>query len=275
MASSLYPTCCIMSSKSPIPSLLNPKTALQSREQPTHPTCNILWKRWRHVHGRAGLPPIPAKLVTRIAAGEFIDMAKLLPDKLGLSKCTSSDDQAKPNKARRRTVTNILEWMQCFATYMTVDSKKQPEWMPDILGYFILIIEANMEYGGEAWLGYDCRFRQIAASDQKRVWSQSDSTLWDLAFSGKAKANKCCYCFSLTHSSSQCEWAPDLQSTPPQPLFASILPSQFQPPYKPSFQMQTPLRICKTFNFDLRPGCTFRNCSYEHTCWHCTYNPLL
>ena len=44
----------------------------------------------------AGLPAIPAKLVTRIAAAEFIDMAELLPDKLGLSKCTPNNDQAKP-----------------------------------------------------------------------------------------------------------------------------------------------------------------------------------
>ena len=31
----------------------------------------------------AGLPPIPPRLVTRIEAGEFIDMAELLPDQLG------------------------------------------------------------------------------------------------------------------------------------------------------------------------------------------------
>ena len=30
----------------------------------------------------AGLPPIPEKLVSRIEAGEFIEMAELLPDRL-------------------------------------------------------------------------------------------------------------------------------------------------------------------------------------------------
>ena len=33
----------------------------------------------------AGLPPIPPRLVIRIEAGEFIDMAELLPDHLGLA----------------------------------------------------------------------------------------------------------------------------------------------------------------------------------------------
>ena len=198
----------------------------------------------RSLHMGAGLPPVPAKLVARIEAGEFVDMAELLPDKLGFSKTTLNDDQARPSKPRRRRVTNILEWTQCFAIYMAVVCKKQPERMPDLLGYMILIIEANMEYDGEAWLGYDLRFRQRAASDQKTVWSQSDSMLWDLAFSGKAKANRCCYCFSLTHSSPQCEWAPDSQPTPsPKPLFANISSPQHQPRYEP----QTPPRmICKT-----------------------------
>lgn len=31
----------------------------------------------------AGLPPVPQKPVKRIQAGEFIDMSKLLPDRLG------------------------------------------------------------------------------------------------------------------------------------------------------------------------------------------------
>ena len=222
----------------------------------------------------AGLPPVPARLVTRIEAGEFIDMAELSPDKLGLTKSTLNDDQAKSSKPRRRTVTSILEWTQCFATYMAVICRKQPERMPDMLGYLILIIEANMEYEGEAWLGYDRRFRQRAASDPSTVWSQSDTTLWDLAFSGKAKASRCCYCFSLTHPSTLCEWAPDLQPTPSlQPLLASTLLPQQQPAFEPPFQAQTPQRICKTFNFDSRPGCSFRNCSYLHTCWYCTYDP--
>lgn len=75
----------------------------------------------------AGLPSFPARLVSRIGAGEFIDMVELAPDKLGLSKSTLNDDQAKPSKQRCRTVTNILEWTQCFSTYMVVICRKQPE----------------------------------------------------------------------------------------------------------------------------------------------------
>ena len=45
--------------------------------------------------------------------------------------------------------------------------------MPDMLGYLIFIIEANMEYDGEAWFGYDRCFNQRAASDQKTVLCDS------------------------------------------------------------------------------------------------------
>ena len=75
----------------------------------------------------AGLPPVPARLVTRIEAGEFIDMSELSPDKLGLAKSALNDDQAKPSKPQRRTVTNILEWTQFFATYMAGICRKQPK----------------------------------------------------------------------------------------------------------------------------------------------------
>ena len=67
---------------------------------------------------RAGLPPIPIKPVTRIEAGEFVDMVELLPDKLGFLKNTLNNNQAKPSKSRYKTVTNMLEWTQCYATYM-------------------------------------------------------------------------------------------------------------------------------------------------------------
>ena len=50
--------------------------------QPIPPT--TLSAREGEAHMGAGLPPVPARLVTRIEAGEFIDMAELVPDKLGL-----------------------------------------------------------------------------------------------------------------------------------------------------------------------------------------------
>ena len=79
----------------------------------------------------AGLPPIPSKLVSKIEAGEFVDMAELLPDRLGVAR-NPSRDELKP---RRRVVTTILEWIQCFSRYMAVIAWKQPQHIPDLLAY--------------------------------------------------------------------------------------------------------------------------------------------
>jgi len=64
----------------------------------------------------AGLPPILAKLVSRIEAGQFIHMAELLPERLDPTR-TLFTDKPEPVKSnrRRKTVTSILEWIQCFA----------------------------------------------------------------------------------------------------------------------------------------------------------------
>ena len=67
-----------------------------------------------------GLPPVPKKLVTRIQAGEYIDMAELLPDRLGISAGPVAKDDKQSSKPKRRQVTNILEWIQCFGIYSAV-----------------------------------------------------------------------------------------------------------------------------------------------------------
>ena len=150
-----------------------------------------------------GLPPVPSKLVTRIEAGEFIDMGELLPDRVGISR---PDDTGKAS-TKRYNVSGILERIKCFNVYMAVISIKQPGRIPDLLAYETMIIEAHMEYSGDAWLGYHIWFRQCAATDTTKNCVIIDSTLWNLAFSGKARATHCKFCFSLSHVLSGCAWA--------------------------------------------------------------------
>ena len=49
--------------------------------------------------------------------------------------------------------------------------------IPEMLAYLTLIIEAHIEYAGNAWLGYDRRFRQRAAADPGMSWAMIDPTL--------------------------------------------------------------------------------------------------
>ena len=74
----------------------------------------------------AATPPVPPKLVERIKTGDFIDMAELLPDCMGTSKSSMVDESTK-QKVRRRPVSSIIEWVQCFNTYLSVMCRICPE----------------------------------------------------------------------------------------------------------------------------------------------------
>ena len=96
----------------------------------------------------AGLPPVPQKMVAKIQSNEFVDMSELLPDCLGCLKTGQiTEDQATSRPmARKRYVSTILEWIQCFGIYMAVLTQKHPERISDLLGYQHLIITASLEY---------------------------------------------------------------------------------------------------------------------------------
>ena len=113
-----------------------------------------------------------------------------------------------------------------------------------------------MEHAGDGWLSYDRRFRLRAAVDPGMSWATIDTTLWNLAFSGKAKATRCKHCFSLSHPSADCELASTSEST-----------SQLSNPFVG--------RICFDWNKDPRPGCSRVNCSFHHICTNCARDPSI
>ena len=90
---------------------------------------------------------------------------------------------------------------------MAVISQKKPGKIPDLLAYETLIIEGHMEYHRDAWLGYVRWFHQCTATHNTKSWVIIDPTHWNLAFSGKARATCCKFCFSLSHGSSDSAWA--------------------------------------------------------------------
>ena len=141
-------------------------------------------------------------------------MGDLLPSRLGL------DDAAKSTQ-KHCLITNIMEWLQSFAVYVSVIARKQPQHVPDLMGYQVLILEASSEYKNDCWMAYDRCFRQEATSQPQRSWSNIDTTLWLLAFSGQARANRCKFYFSLSHTSKDCELASVTRDNPPLP------PSQY------------------------------------------------
>ena len=185
-------------------------------------------------------------------------MADLLPERLG----TYVYDEEPKARTKKQSVTNILEWLQCFAVYVAVRGQKQPERIRDFMGYQALIIDAYLEYKSNCWMGYDRRFQQIAASDPGRSWASIDPTLWNLAFAGQAKTTRCTHCFSLSHRSDDCEFS---SRSKPQ--------SSDQPPSTGHGTRQK--LICFQWNENASASCPYPNCKFQHICYICAYDPAV
>ena len=65
-----------------------------------------------------GLAHLPAKFVKKIIALEFVEMADLLPEAWLVDE-TAMEAQLR---SQRGPVTDILQWIQCFATFVSTVS---------------------------------------------------------------------------------------------------------------------------------------------------------
>jgi len=173
-----------------------PFSSVLARTTPSADTLSVVFL--------AGLPPVPKMLAKRIQDREFVDMSELTVDCLSM---LTGDEATKPNHPKRRPVTSIVEWAQCFTRYTAIVSQAKPEKTVDLLGYQHLILEAHLEYIGEGWIVYDRRFRQIAATRSATSWAQRDGDLWHMVFSSNQRRPYCQHCFGSTHSSGDCNGA--------------------------------------------------------------------
>ena len=159
--------------------------------------------------------PIPQKIMRKIWNGEYIDMAELLPEKLhtGPQQEPHSADARKP---RRKRVTSILQWVECFNAFIGVMLAYHPSRASDLLGYSSLIVHAARKYKGDNWMQYDSNFRKRAAAFPTERWAEINPTLWQLAFANASPRSHCELCFSLDHLTEHCdefESASDTAST--------------------------------------------------------------
>ena len=129
-----------------------------------------------YIGGR--LPPIPQKLIRCIQDGHFINMAELLPD--NLEATNSTDDDHTTTKCKHQEVTQIMDWIQCFSTYIAVVSRAKPDRVVDLIAYLNLIINGQRRFQDFNWASYDRQFRQKAAATSALQWGTTEGTLWNL-----------------------------------------------------------------------------------------------
>jgi len=169
----------------------------------------------------------------------------------------------QPKSSRRRPVTNILVWLDCYASLVAVLCSVHPHKISHFLAYQKTIINAQQSFVGDAWVQYDTRFRRKAANTKSLNWGRKDVDLYNEIFTGRSRAvTRCSTCLSETHLASQCPESPK-QLEPYQTSASSrqqLTSSDARSPATP---------ICMLYNDIKGNRCTYDPCKFRHNCSGC------
>lgn len=205
--------------------------------------------------------PLPKKLVNKTIKLEFVDMHEMLPENWpDLLAGDQSKFYAAFGKKKPPPVTDILTWTECFASLVAVLSAAYPSKVPEFMAYMSMIIKCHKRFDGMGWLSYDRAFRRKAATLKNLNWAQTDSTLFSLAFTGRAKQmHSCDLCFSTNHPTSRCPDAFQLPTwgMPPPLSVANFNQQPLIPPNPHGNLYRKSANICGLFNSRKGPqSCT-------------------
>ena len=142
-----------------------------------------------------GRPPVPAKLVSQILTGKFIELSELIPENLAAptTESTSFIIEGRSivpttTSSRKKTeISDILTWVECFNSYTSVITAFHPERVRDLLAYMALIMRLAKQFPGRCWYTYDRAYRLEAAASNSKNWSQINADLYHYHTSVAAK----------------------------------------------------------------------------------------
>lgn len=210
-----------------------------------------------------GMAPVPRKLAEKIWKWEFVEMSEMVAENW-LQKSDEPGTGLVAVNRRKRLVTELIPWVQCFATYTSVMSRRFPESVPELLAYMTGIIWASREHG-PTWIEYDSAFRRQAASTGNRVWSRINPSLYAVNFTGKAQGiPRCSTCASIDHVVRDCPYSAktDLERT----LEAVLAACSTRPRASGEIATNPSQEICRRWN-EMR--CSYQSCRYRHACLGC------
>lgn len=111
---------------------------------------------------------------------------------------------------RRPPITDIAVWAECFAVMAGIISARFPDKAQHMFQYLRTIVRASRNFEGSAWVSYDAAFRRQAAGTASFDWGIIDPTLYNEAFTGRARIKaRCSHCLADTHHSRACPLAPE------------------------------------------------------------------
>ena len=208
------------------------------------------------------LRPVPARLVSQIQSGHYVEMRDLLGDNAAIGRqledirtTMGANVLQVSSRPRVRDVTSLESWLCCFLSFLAVGTADLVT--RERLAYAILIIRESLQHGGSGWLQYDRLFCQQAAMDHTLPWNVINPGLQattTLAQRSPAGGQFCSLCQDCDHSAEQCALA-QLQHQLVETASRG-----------PTTRLSTS-RICHSWN---EGACTHPGtCNFRHVCLNC------
>ena len=221
-----------------------------------------------------GIPALPKRMVEKMLAWEYVDLAELPPARANMAKEAMG---TTPNvllvqslesvRHHRKIIPDITTWVQCYSIYVSVMATRHGDFVPELMAYMRDIIRASKQFKWPAWIVYDINYRQHMAETAEKDWSKVDASIYSRCLTGWARPTTWCeWCVSLDHETNDCPFSN-------QPIRARDKP-RFQPyssnvPRSSMTHRSAQLPTCIKFN---RYGgdCKFgAGCKYRHVCSIC------
>ena len=124
-----------------------------------------------------GFSPVPAKVVSQIVSGKFVDLGDLL--QANISQAESEPQlffdgrmilTSNPKRSRKK-IDDIVTWMEAFSIFVMIPTSYFPHRWKDLSQYKLLILWTYQQFSGRVWLNYDRAFREHAAASRVTDWS--------------------------------------------------------------------------------------------------------
>ena len=118
------------------------------------------------------LPAIPQCLLEKLQRWEFADLAELYP--LGANEALNPEPDPQRHiilpglevsRPKKKQVTDIISWTQCFLVYIAIMHQKFPDKVPKMIAYMLTILRAQQEFedpGGVTITTIDSRQQLLA-----------------------------------------------------------------------------------------------------------------
>lgn len=203
----------------------------------------------------ASVHMLPQKLVKRIRELEYVEMSELVQEAWQFHD-EEQGSCCHAKRRRRNPVTDILIWVDCYASLVAVLSVDHPDKTPEFMAYMKTVVYASKSFSGDGWVTYDSCYRRKAAATKSLDWSRLDFNLYNQIFAGRAKAlPRCRLCNSELHTTPECHLASEYPDKPIQGARTGM--------------GGTLSYVCQLFNNRAGNRCRFQPCKFKHCCSEC------